>query len=85
MPVLVGEQTGVTRNVSVSGMYIEFEQNGDLGGSIEFEVEIEAPVGRMVMKCVGEVLRREHRAGRTGFAVKVIDSHLVPIGMKQAA
>lgn len=76
MPVRLSGTTGITRNVSVGGMYFEVEDGMGLGSEISFEVEMATPNGRMVLKCTGLVVRKDSRDGRTGVGVKVVESHL---------
>lgn len=76
MPVHAGAIGGTTRDVSVGGMYLELEGDGGIGAEITFEVEVESALGKMLLKCTGEVIRKEQKDGRTGLAVRVLESTL---------
>lgn len=80
MPVSLGALGGVTRDISVGGMYLEVDQAGELGSQISFSVQMDTSVGRLLLRCVGEVVRRDDKGGRVGVGVKVVDSHLESLG-----
>lgn len=76
MPVRVAEQVGVTRDVSVDGIYFELDKHLQVGSEINFEVEIHSPLGNTTLKCDGQVVRTELKDGRTGIAVRMLAPRL---------
>lgn len=76
LPVNLGTATGTTRDVSVSGVYFEVDATYALGSGVEFEVTLETPGGRMLMKCRGDIVRIEPRDKRVGVAVRLTESKL---------
>ena len=74
LPVELGTATGITRDVSASGVFFETEATYALGSEIRFAVELGTPGGRMVLKCEGEIVRIEPREARVGVAVRIIKS-----------
>ena len=76
LPVNLGSTTGVTRNVSASGISFETDVSYGIGNPISFAVHLDAPGGKMVLKCRGEIVRVEPRGKRVGVAVKVGESVL---------
>ena len=77
LPVQVGDRVcGITRDVSASGIFFETDDTFTAGGSISFAIDIDAPGGRMVMSCRGEVVRVEQRDRRVGVAVRIVESSL---------
>jgi hypothetical protein len=79
MPVHLGDsQTGVTRDVSASGIFFETDCRFAKGSSIHFTIDIEAAAGKIALNCQGEIVRVEERAGRVGVAVKIVESVLKP-------
>jgi len=76
LPVNLGSTTGVTRDVSASGICFETDESYAVGSPISFEVQMDAPGGKMVLKCRGEIVRVEPRGGRVGVAVKIMESKL---------
>jgi hypothetical protein len=78
LPVKLETATGITRDVSASGVFFETEVTYALGSEISFAVELGTPGGRMVLKCEGEIVRIERRDARVGVAVKIVESTLEP-------
>jgi hypothetical protein len=79
MPVHLGDSlTGVTRDVSASGIFFETDCRFAKGSPIRFTIDIEAPAGKMALDCQGEIVRVEERADRVGVAVKILESVLKP-------
>lgn len=79
LPVkLAGDETGLTRDVSASGIFLEFDASYAPGTTISFSVDFETPGGRMVLNCQGEIVRMERRDSRIGVGVKILESRLEP-------
>ncbi len=76
MPVRVGEDLGLTRDVSASGIFFEIDRHLALGSEVRFEIEMRTTLGLMKMCCTGQVVREEHNGERTGIAVRINDSQL---------
>lgn len=70
---------GVTRDISASGLYFETDSEQQVGGLIDFEIELDAPGGPMNFKAQGQIVRIEPRGGRTGAGVKLLAYRLVPV------
>lgn len=76
LPVRLAGGIGMTRNVSVEGIYFEMDSAAETGSEITFDVDMETPLGRMTLKCSGLVVRTETRGGRSGIAVHIAESRL---------
>ena len=76
LPVKLGSTTGITRDVSASGICFETDVSYKVGSPISFAVHMDAPGGKMVLNCRGEIVRVEPRGGRVGVAVKIVESKL---------
>ena len=74
LPVFLSDATGVTRDVSASGMFFWTAGACPPGEPIGFEVELRRPGGKMRLKCRGDVIRTESDTARVGIAVKITDS-----------
>ena len=74
LSVRLGGATGVTRDVSASGIFFETDASYGLGNLISFTVEFDAPGGKMLLKCRGDIVRIEPRGTQVGVAVKIIES-----------
>jgi hypothetical protein len=74
LPVRLGNKTGLTRDVSVSGISFEIDDDYKTGSEISFMVEVATPTGKMMLKCHGSVVRTEARGKKTGVSVKITES-----------
>ncbi len=76
-PVRLKRKTGVTRNVSASGVFFETNADYAAGSKISFSIEIDGlREEKMMFKCKGQIMRVERRKGRVGVAVKIVASML---------
>lgn len=78
LPVDLGSTTGITRDVSASGIFFETDAAYAVGNPISFAVELDAPGGRMILKCHGNIVRIVPRDDKVGVAVKITESKLEP-------
>jgi hypothetical protein len=74
LPVRLGTATGVTRDVSASGIFFETDAFEDLGDLISFTVEFSSPRGKTMLSCRGDVVRIERRDPGMGVAVRITES-----------
>lgn len=79
LPVDLGTATGVTKDVSASGIFFETDVSYARGSTIRFAVELNTPGGKMWLKCRGHIVRVELRGKRVGVAVKITESTLVAV------
>ena len=78
MPVDLGTTTGVTRDVSASGVFFETDVPYTLGNEISFAMDLETAGGKMVLRCRGEIVRVKPGDGKVGVAVKITESVIEP-------
>ena len=74
LPVDLGTATGITRDVSASGVCFEIDATYALASEISFAVQLETPGGKMRLNCRGSIVRIEPRGSRVGVAVKITES-----------
>ena len=74
LPVNLAGASGVTRDVSASGIFFETDASYTLGNLVSFTVEFNTPGGKMLLKCRGDIVRIEPRGTQIGVAVKIIES-----------
>lgn len=79
LAVDLGGATGVTRDVSASGIFFETDASFAIGSPINLAVDLDTPGGQMRFKCLGNIVRLEHHDGKVGVAVKIIESNLEPV------
>lgn len=78
LPVNVGITTGITRDVSATGMYFETDASYAVGSTVSIALDVDTPQGRMLFKCRGEILRVERQGKKVGVAVRFLESALEP-------
>lgn len=74
LPVKLGKASGLTRDVSASGICFEVDANYKLGSKISFVIEVQALGEKMLMKCKGSIVRAEARGKKSSVAVKITES-----------
>jgi hypothetical protein len=75
LPIKLGDgRRAMTRNLSPSGMYFEIEGERLMHGLVDFAMQL-AEAG-MQFTAVGEIVRIEHYAGKTGVAVRLMAPRL---------
>lgn len=74
LPVMLGNTTGKTCDVSASGMFFETSALFSPGETINFSVEFDTPGGKRILKCRGNIVRTEIRDPMVGVAVRIVES-----------
>ena len=76
-PVRLDRGTGVTRNVSASGVFFETNVDYAAGSEISFAIELDGLRGeKLLLRCRGEIVRVESRDGKVGVAARIVASNL---------
>ncbi len=79
MPVILENATGITRDMSASGMFFWTDGGAFAAGDpIRFAVPIRKPAGKMTLICRGAVVRTEQYEAMLGVAVKITASTMEP-------
>ena len=78
LPVDLGSATGMTRDISASGVFFETDATYPLSSSIHFQVELNTPTCSSLVTCHGEIVRIEPRDKKVGVAVKIIEASVEP-------
>ena len=73
-PVFLENATGVTRDISASGVFFWISGKYSPGESISFAIELKTAGGRMMRKCQGAVVRTETLAHMVGVAARITES-----------
>jgi hypothetical protein len=74
--VSLGDTTGITRDVSASGLYFETDGWFAPGQPITLAVDIDTAGGKIALWCQGLVLRVDERGAQRGVAVRIVGSNL---------
>lgn len=75
LPISMDGGTGVTRDISVSGMFIVQDRQQKVGSRIEFTIDLVTPMGKIQLCCEGEVVRIDEipgSEGRIGIGIKIL-------------
>ena len=75
---LPGGGTGITRDLSASGIYFETDLEPTRDTPLAFTVEFHRGAGAMSLRCQGQVLRIERHGSRIGVAARILQSKLEP-------
>ncbi|MDH3436007.1 MAG: PilZ domain-containing protein [Betaproteobacteria bacterium] len=78
LPVILENATGVTRDVSASGMFFWISGTYALGDSISFSMGRKTESGKFMLKCRGVVFRTEPRDKRMGVAMRITEPVVEP-------
>ena len=79
LPVDLGTATGITKDVSASGIFFETDASYAVDSTISFTVQLDTPGGKMLLKCRGNIVRIESRGEKVGVAVKITESTMEPV------
>lgn len=73
MPVILERGSGMSRDISESGIYFMTDQPLTAGGSVKFSVRLDhiRPGKAVRLDCEGQVLRIEAADGRFGVAASI--------------
>jgi hypothetical protein len=74
---LENSASGVTRDISPSGVYFVIGEKLEAGQQIHFSIEFDDPGGGVLMlDCIGKVVRVEDAGGKSGVAATITQSRL---------
>lgn len=73
VPVYIGHEKAVTRDISWAGIYFMTDQSFSEGGSLNFSLDLSyaLPGKPIKLDCHGEVLRVEKHGEKFGIAAKI--------------
>jgi len=74
LPVFLENATGMTCDVSASGMFLETSASFAIGDLVSFSVEFDALGGKRMLKCRGSIVRTEQLENRIGLAIEIMES-----------
>jgi hypothetical protein len=79
IPVYIGQEETITRDVCYSGVYFLTDQSFVVGDDLNFLLEFPyaLPGKKNKLDCQGEVVRVEQRGKKLGIAVKINNSQYI--------
>jgi hypothetical protein len=69
-------KTGVTRDISATGIFFEIDEDHKEGSSISLEIELDTPGGALKLLCDAKIVRVVKEGGRSGIAARIISQSL---------
>ncbi len=78
LPISIDNIEGFTRDISLSGICFESNEEYVPGQIIRYVVEFGNLGGNLALKCRGEVVRVERRQDKIYVSVKILESALEP-------
>lgn len=75
LPIKLGDGShAMTRDISPTGLFFEMDGERAIAGLVDFEMHLRE--AGMKFTSVGVIVRVEHRAGKTGVAVRLMTPRL---------
>ena len=72
-PVKLASASGLTHNISASGVFFEVDEDQSPGSEIAFTIELQTPGGPLNLVCQAQVTRVQKQNGKYGIAAKIIN------------
>jgi PilZ domain len=72
-PVKLAKASGLTHNISASGVFFELDEDQAEGTEIQFTIELQTPGGPLNLVCQAQVVRVQKQDGKFGIAAKIIN------------
>ena len=73
LPVQLEGASGLARDVSAGGVFIETDAAYALGSPVDVALDLNTPWGRFVIESRGRIVRLEHREDKIGVAVQFVE------------
>ena len=68
--------SGLTRNVSASGLFFVTDSPMAVGQTLRFSLDFDHPGGGLMLDCLARIVRVEERDGRLGVGAVIVESRL---------
>ena len=76
LPIVIGNKTGVSVDISATGICFEFDEQHEVGSVIHFYVSLETPGGPLKLTCEAEVARVEKSGEKVMVGVKILNQSI---------
>lgn len=73
LPVRLGTTSGLTNDVSASGICFEVDASYQTKSEVSFVIELDAPADKMLLNCKGRIVRIEEHGCKKSVAVELND------------
>lgn len=68
--------SGITKDISATGIYFELDEKQELGSIILFSVDLDTPGGVLKLVCEGKIVRVVKEGGKVMVATKIINQSI---------
>jgi environmental stress-induced protein Ves len=72
----MGDETGITKNISASGIYFEMDTEMQAGQTVSLIIDLNVVGRQMKWSCTAEVVREERRDNRRGYGARILSQEL---------
>lgn len=80
LPMQLGDRSQcMTRDISPTGVFYETSRAERVGSLVDFQIDLDAPGGRMRLRAQGEIVRIEPGVRMNGVALRLLASRLEPV------
>lgn len=76
LAVTMGDETGITKNISASGIYFEMDAHMQPGQQVSLVIDLNVVGRQMKWSCTAEVVREDHRNNRRGYGARILRQEL---------
>ncbi len=75
-PIKMNGKSGVLQDISATGVFFEIDEETEPGSTIQFELELDTPGGKLLVVCSGEVARVVKLKGKLGIGVRIMEQEM---------
>ena len=76
LPIVIGNKTGMSTDISATGIGFEFDEHHEVGSVINFWVSLETPGGPLKLSCEAVVARAEKNGEKVMVGVKILNQSI---------
>jgi PilZ domain len=76
-PLRMGQDSGVTRNLSASGLFFELDASAQPGQTISLCIDLDVVGRKMQWICQAQVVRTESKDGKLGVGARIVSQQLM--------
>lgn len=81
VPVSMEGLSGITRDISAGGLFLEIDSNLTIGSQVNISIELSAFDKKAKFLCKGNVIRKEGQGEHVGIGVEIADLSIIPLSL----
>ena len=79
LPATLGTGTGVARDLSASGLFVETDACLAVGSQMAITIDLETAGGTLRLTCEAQVARTDTSNGKRGIGARILSCELQPV------